>query len=328
MNNSEIRQEARYVLKGNWVNASLTLFLYGVLSSIGFIIALVVGGMFSALTSMGDLSRISSGSENLSPEDQMAVLGFYGKFMGAYAVGYILLFVGIGLFTLGLYKIFLGVARGEGANIGDLFKSCKYIFKVIGLMFMMGLFTYLWSLLFVIPGIIKGISYMMSFWILADDPDKGIMQCINESKQMMDGYKWKYFCLGFSFIGWLILACVVMIVPIVGFIAFYVAYFVVLAYMCVSQAIFYLDVSGQMGQTTMGIQYGQNYNNYETNNVMQNNMASNGYVTNSATQNNMMQDNMAQNNVVQNNIALDNVVNNQVNLDDYDELQIIDDEFK
>ena len=59
MNNSEIRQEARYVLKGNWVNASLTLFLYGVLSSIGFIIALVVGGMFSALTSMGDLSRIS-----------------------------------------------------------------------------------------------------------------------------------------------------------------------------------------------------------------------------------------------------------------------------
>ena len=131
MNNSEIRQEARYVLKGNWVNASLTLFLYGVLSSIGFIIALVAGGMFSALTSMGDLSRISSGSENLSPEDQMAVLSFYGKFMGAYAVGYILLFVGIGLFTLGLYKIFLGVARGEGANIGDLFKSCKYIFKVI-----------------------------------------------------------------------------------------------------------------------------------------------------------------------------------------------------
>jgi hypothetical protein len=131
MNNSEIRQQARSVLKGNWVNASLTLFLYGVLSSIGFIIALVAGGMFSALTSMGDLSRISSGSENLSPEDQMAVLSFYGKFMGAYAVGYILLFVGIGLFTLGLYKIFLGVARGEGANIGDLFKSCKYIFKVI-----------------------------------------------------------------------------------------------------------------------------------------------------------------------------------------------------
>jgi len=72
-------------------------------------------------------------------------------------------------------------------------------------MFMMVLFTLLWALLFVIPGIIALLRYSQAFFILVDDPAKGVMQCINESKQLMVGNKGTYFCLILTFIGWALL---------------------------------------------------------------------------------------------------------------------------
>ncbi|MPN61797.1 hypothetical protein SDC9_209541 [bioreactor metagenome] len=67
---------------------------------------------------------------------------------------------------------------------------------------MMTIFVILWSLLLIVPGIIAAIRYSMCFYILADNPDIGIMEALNESKRMMRGNKWKYFCLNLSFIGW------------------------------------------------------------------------------------------------------------------------------
>jgi len=67
------------------------------------------------------------------------------------------------------------------------------------------IFVLLWSLLLIVPGIIAAFRYSMSFYILADNPDMGIMEAINESKRMMRGNKWKFFCLNLSFIGWAIL---------------------------------------------------------------------------------------------------------------------------
>ncbi|MDB4205260.1 DUF975 family protein [Polaribacter sp.] len=63
------------------------------------------------------------------------------------------------------------------------------------------LFTFLWTLLLIIPGIIAVLSYSMTFYILADNNSIGAMEAIDKSKKMMDGYKWKYFCLGLRFIG-------------------------------------------------------------------------------------------------------------------------------
>ena len=68
------------------------------------------------------------------------------------------------------------------------------------------IFTFLWSLLFVIPGIIKGISYSQSYFILAENPDMTASEALNESKRIMDGHKWEYFVLQLSFLGWTILA--------------------------------------------------------------------------------------------------------------------------
>ena len=74
------------------------------------------------------------------------------------------------------------------------------------LFFMSGLFVALWSLLFIIPGIVASYSYAMSYYIKNDHPEYKWNECIKESKKMMKGYKWKLFCLDLSFIGWRIVA--------------------------------------------------------------------------------------------------------------------------
>ena len=71
--------------------------------------------------------------------------------------------------------------------------------------FLMGLFTLLWTLLFIIPGLIKTYSYAMTPYILAEHPEMTATEAITESRRIMDGNKWRLFCLSFSFIGWALL---------------------------------------------------------------------------------------------------------------------------
>ena len=68
--------------------------------------------------------------------------------------------------------------------------------------FLMGLYTVLWTLLLIIPGLIKTFSYAMTPYILAENPGMTATEAITESRRIMDGNKWRLFCLGFSFIGW------------------------------------------------------------------------------------------------------------------------------
>ncbi|MDD2971306.1 MAG: DUF975 family protein [Lachnospiraceae bacterium] len=89
-----------------------------------------------------------------------------------------------------------------------LFAFFKSAVKIFCLYFMIQLFIVLWSMLFFIPGIIATYRYMMAVFIYIDDPDKGVMQCITESKMMMIGHKWEFFVLQISFILWWLL-CIV-----------------------------------------------------------------------------------------------------------------------
>lgn len=111
-----------------------------------------------------------------------------------------------GALQLGITLFFLALFRRQNVNAGDLFLGFDKFGKALGLMLFQTLFTCLWSLLFIIPGIIAAIRYSQAFFILADDPSKGIRQCMDESKAMMKGNKAKYFCLDLSFIGWALLA--------------------------------------------------------------------------------------------------------------------------
>jgi uncharacterized membrane protein len=111
-----------------------------------------------------------------------------------------------GPLAVGFNLTFLLIARRSTAQIERLFDGFKIFGTALGAYLLMVLFILLWSLLLIIPGIIAAYSYAMTFFILADDPAIGPLDAITRSKEMMRGHKWKLFCLGWRFFGWLLLA--------------------------------------------------------------------------------------------------------------------------
>lgn len=107
--------------------------------------------------------------------------------------------------------IFIKQVRDNGdMDIGNLFKGFTNDFGTNFLIFVMQtIFTFLWSLLFVIPGIVKSYAYSMAFYIKNDHPEYDWKKCIDESQRMMKGHKWEYFVLNLSFIGWYIVGALV-----------------------------------------------------------------------------------------------------------------------
>lgn len=67
-------------------------------------------------------------------------------------------------------------------------------------------FVFLWSLLFIIPGIIKALAFSMTDYIIAENKDITATEALDKSQELMRGHKWELFCLLFSFIGWFILS--------------------------------------------------------------------------------------------------------------------------
>lgn len=108
-------------------------------------------------------------------------------------------------FALSTYIIYLDLTQGAKPEIADAFIGLKNFWAAFKTTFLVGLFTYLWSLLFVIPGIIKCISYSQAMYIVAENPEIGALEAINRSKKMMAGHKMDYFVMLLSFLGWAIL---------------------------------------------------------------------------------------------------------------------------
>lgn len=138
------------------------------------------------------------------------------------------------VFSLALVKIYLGMTQGVAPEISKLFDEFKSFWSAFKVTFLVGLFTMLWSMLFVIPGIIKALSYSQAMYILAENPEIGAREAIDRSKAMMEGHKMELFVLGLSFIGWHLL----------GAVTFGIAYVYVLPYMNATMANFYNSIKG------------------------------------------------------------------------------------
>lgn len=110
-----------------------------------------------------------------------------------------------GAFSLALVNIYLNLTDGLKPEIGDAFSQLKNFWPAFKLTFLTGLYTFLWALLFYIPGIVKACAYSQAFYIMAEDPTIGANEAITRSRQLMDGHKMEYFLLILSFIGWSIL---------------------------------------------------------------------------------------------------------------------------
>ena len=110
-----------------------------------------------------------------------------------------------GPLTLGYITFILALFRRKNTSPIEVFYGFERFGKALGLMLLINVLVLLWSLLFIIPGIIASFRYALCFYILADHPEMGILDIIRESKRLMYGNKWKLFCLELSFIGWFLL---------------------------------------------------------------------------------------------------------------------------
>lgn len=108
--------------------------------------------------------------------------------------------------ALSLMKIYLNMTNGQKPKVGDMFCCVDQLGRAWWLNFLIGFFTSLWSLLFIIPGIIKALSYSMANYVLANHPEMTAREALNESKRITMGHKGELFVLGLSFLGWQILA--------------------------------------------------------------------------------------------------------------------------
>ena len=136
-------------------------------------------------------------------------------------VGVITSLIISGPFEIGIAFFSLSISRNQDAKLEQIFQGFKNFGTALGAYLLRSLFIFLWTLLLIIPGIIAAISYSMTFYILADDNSIGAMDAIDKSKKMMDGYKWKCFCLGLEFLGWALLCILTLGIGLLWLIPYY-----------------------------------------------------------------------------------------------------------
>ena len=127
----------------------------------------------------------------------------------------------------------------------DVIRGIKLDFarRILGTMLLTTVYTFLWTLLLVIPGIMKSYSYAMTLFILKDYPELQYDAAIEKSMAMMSGHKMKMFLLDLSFIGWAILCCFTLGIGFL-FLAPYVE---------ASHAAFYEDLKKELGESVEAI---------------------------------------------------------------------------
>ncbi|MEM1502877.1 DUF975 family protein [Domibacillus sp. 8LH] len=132
--------------------------------------------------------------------------------------------------SIGLVWAWVDLSRGKKIGFGHLIEPYKTMFgKSILVVILQGLFLFLWTLLFIVPGIIKSFSYMLTYYILRDEPGLSPLQAITKSRRMMDGHKAEALVLGLSFIGWILL----------GVVTLFIGFLWIAPYMSVTYAHFY-----------------------------------------------------------------------------------------
>lgn len=190
---TSLRTQAREALRGKWGNAALVSLIFCVI--ISAFIGLAGGFSLPTIT------------PNLSPAE-----------LSEYMHGYVLYFnkmlvlnIFLGSFiSLGMIFLFLDVARGAEVKMETLFEAFKKYGRYLLVAIIVIVFTWLWSLLFIIPGFIKSISYSMTYFIMRENPEMSPNDARKLSMKMMHGHKMELFLLELSFFGWALLCGVTL----------------------------------------------------------------------------------------------------------------------
>lgn len=228
---ADFRAKAREALSGNWGKAI----------GVGFVAALLGAGTLAAKASGGgggsaEIESISELNGIIPVEFQVAYLAIL-SLVGFIATAFALLhFVIGGAVTLGYVKFNLKMVDKEEASFADLFSEFHRFGVGFFMQLLRTLFTVLWSMLFIIPGIYASYGYAMTPYILLENPEMTANQAIAKSKELMDGNRWRLFCLEISFIGWNLLSVLF---------TFGLGYIVLVPYMEASYAAFYREIKAE-----------------------------------------------------------------------------------
>jgi uncharacterized membrane protein len=200
--NRELRAYARQQLQGVWGAMAFTFFIYTLIW--------IPCNIFTYLNS---LLKAEEDGLLLNPI-AINILNSLDRYMPDIVpsippianVLTIAMLAASGPFALGFAGFFLKRIRGEVIGIENIFDGFTRFFPSLLLMFFTCVFSALWGLLLVIPGIVKAFGYSMAFYIMYDNPEIKPLEALKKSQIMMKGYKLKLFLLALSFIGWMILA--------------------------------------------------------------------------------------------------------------------------
>lgn len=197
-----IKANARLFYKNNMGNSILSvLIVLGVGFGVGMALSMVtaVPTIFTGV--MGAASELSTGTEKTA-------------ISAGYVIGMVFVYIIEMAAAIGLYPLTLGLfgwyrkSIFQKTSLGEMFAPYKkeHILSNIGTMLLTQIFTFLWTLLFIVPGIIKSYSYSQVSFIKTENPNIPARRAIELSEIMMNGHKGDLFYLHLSFIGWGILS--------------------------------------------------------------------------------------------------------------------------
>lgn len=177
--NSEIRQDAKVAMSGNWGDGIVFTIVYGVISG--------CAGALQAIVPAASLIFV------------VLPLGF------------------------GVILAYLRFTREGALNIKNMFDvfSSTYYWKSIAVGLLTGIYTLLWSLLLIVPGIIKAMSYALAQYVMADNPSLSAEQAICQSMKMMEGHKMDLFLMVLGYVALAFLSAFLLCIPMLWLTPYY-----------------------------------------------------------------------------------------------------------
>lgn len=199
----QLKMEAKAITKNARVSAYLFTLLY-------LAIALVLDGL-DWLVSGGTRNDVVTYMESYMGVDVSVYLNSPLSLPAA-ASGFISIVVGLVAVVLsaGYILYAMSVRKGLETPYSTMFDGFLFAGKIILLSIVQYIFIFLWSLLFIIPGIIAGYRYRFALYNLCENPEMGVMEALNMSKAQTRGHKWELFVLDLSWIGWSLLCALTL----------------------------------------------------------------------------------------------------------------------
>lgn len=270
---AELKENAKAFFKFNYWKMVLVAFIVSIIGGGGSGFSVNYTQYAQNSDSYG--TGYSSMFSRMSPQEAMT---WFITFM---MVGLVIMLISTALSVFLFNPLMVGadrffvVSHYQKADLNELgYAFSNYYMNVVKVMFLRSMYVFLWSLLFVIPGIIKAYEYIMIPYILAENPGIDSKEAFAMSKQMMDGNKWNTFVLRLSFFGWVLLGVLFCGIP---------AIFYVNPYMLMTHAELYVALKeitfggrGQNNNQWNGYQPNNN-GQWNNNNDQWNNNQWNGY---------------------------------------------------